>query len=250
MRSQGLYAKEWCKVRNQPCRRNLFPGIQTRFEWVYAVEAQTSLAPLSWFHGSRVTTAHAHQCCIFQSYAKTVPSRMKLTMREPASMTTDTWSRRVTSDFNSVLRIPYLVRITDVNLQAFSFLHSGGRLFHFILDNIDFTFNCLYAVKAQTSLAPLSWFHGSRVTILRMCTNVVYFRVMRTLCRREWNWLWNWRCVNQHSWDPWQRTTWSWRVTSDFNSVLVNFLRPVRKPFLPGRLNNNYYKTASDSSKQ
>ena len=28
--------------------------------------------------GSRVTTAHAHQCCIFQSYAKTVPSRMKL----------------------------------------------------------------------------------------------------------------------------------------------------------------------------
>ena len=60
----------------------------------YAVEAQTSLAPLSWFHGSRVTTAHAHQCCIFQSYAKTVPSRMKLTMkltmREPASMTTDT----------------------------------------------------------------------------------------------------------------------------------------------------------------
>ena len=57
---------------------------------LYAVEAQTSLAPLSWFHGSHVTTAHVHQCCIFQSYAKTVPSRMKLTMREPASMTTDT----------------------------------------------------------------------------------------------------------------------------------------------------------------
>ena len=42
-----------------------------------------------WFHGSRVTTAHAHQCCIFQSYAKTVPLRMKLTMCEPASMTMD-----------------------------------------------------------------------------------------------------------------------------------------------------------------
>ena len=73
----------------------------------YAVKAQMSLAPLSRFHSSRVTTAHAHQCCRFQSYAKTVPSRMKLamklTMREPASMTTDTWSRRVTSDFNSVL---------------------------------------------------------------------------------------------------------------------------------------------------
>ena len=38
-----------------------------------------------------------------QSYAKTVPLRMKLTLREPASMTTDTWSRRVTSDFYSAL---------------------------------------------------------------------------------------------------------------------------------------------------
>ena len=28
---------------------------------------------------------------------------------------------------------------------------------------------------------------------------------MRRLCLREWNWQWNW-CVNQHSWDPWQRT--------------------------------------------
>ena len=34
---------------------------------------------------------------------------------------------------------------------------------------------------------------------LRMRTNVVYFRVMRRLYHREWNWL----CVNQH---PWQRT--------------------------------------------
>ena len=56
--------------------------------------------------GSSVTTAHVHQCRIFQSYAKTGPSRMgltmKLTMREPASMTTDTWSRRVTFYSNSV----------------------------------------------------------------------------------------------------------------------------------------------------
>ena len=36
---------------------------------VYAVKAQTSLAPLSRFRGSHVTTAHAHQCCTFQSYA-------------------------------------------------------------------------------------------------------------------------------------------------------------------------------------
>ena len=29
-----------------------------------------SLAPLSWFPGSRKPTAHVHQCCRFQSYAK------------------------------------------------------------------------------------------------------------------------------------------------------------------------------------
>ena len=36
---------------------------------LYAVKAQTSLAPLSWFPGSRIPTAHMHQCCRFQSYA-------------------------------------------------------------------------------------------------------------------------------------------------------------------------------------
>ena len=65
-----------------------------------------------WFTRTN-STAHAHQYCIFQSHAKTVPSRMKLTMklttcmREPASMTTNTWSRRVMSDFNSVLQWVY-----------------------------------------------------------------------------------------------------------------------------------------------
>ena len=53
--------------------------------------------------GSRGTTAHAHQCCRFQGYPKAIPSRMKLTMREPASMTTDKGSRRVTSYFYSAL---------------------------------------------------------------------------------------------------------------------------------------------------
>ena len=42
----------------------------------------------------------------------------------------------------------------------------------------------LYAVKAQTSLAPLSWFHGSHVTTAH-AHHVVYFTVMRRLCRRE-----------------------------------------------------------------
>ena len=35
----------------------------------YAVKAQTSLAPLSWFPSSHKPTAHVHQCCRFQSYA-------------------------------------------------------------------------------------------------------------------------------------------------------------------------------------
>ena len=54
----------------------------------YAVKAKTSLAPLSRFRGSLVTTAHAHQCCRFQSYAKTVPSRMKLTSEIDKAWTT------------------------------------------------------------------------------------------------------------------------------------------------------------------
>ena len=35
---------------------------------IYAVKAQTSLAPLSWFPGSRKPTAHVHQCCRFSEY--------------------------------------------------------------------------------------------------------------------------------------------------------------------------------------
>ena len=61
----------------------------------YAVKAQTSLAPLSWFHGSRVTTAHVQQCCIFQSYAKTVPSRMKLTRWNWLCVNLHPWQRHV-----------------------------------------------------------------------------------------------------------------------------------------------------------
>ena len=57
-------------------------------ESVYAVKAQTSLAQLSRFRSSLVTTAHEHQCCRFQSYAKTVPSRMKLTSEIDKAWTT------------------------------------------------------------------------------------------------------------------------------------------------------------------
>ena len=37
---------------------------------LYAVKVQRSLAPLSWFPGSRKPTAHVHKWCTFQSYAK------------------------------------------------------------------------------------------------------------------------------------------------------------------------------------
>ena len=88
----------------------------------YAVKVQRSLAPLSWFPGSRKPTAHVHQCCRFQSYAKsrrlheepkTACHRQwnlqaKFTLREPHS-----WDPRqrpptdhvVTFDFNTVFAI-------------------------------------------------------------------------------------------------------------------------------------------------
>ena len=55
--------------------------------FVYAVKAQTSLAPLSRFRGSHIT-AHEQQCCRFQSYAKTVPSPMKFTSEIDKAWTT------------------------------------------------------------------------------------------------------------------------------------------------------------------
>ena len=87
---KGINDVQRCFVENQK------GAVAIQSLWQYAVKAQTSLALLSRFHGSRVTTAHAHQYCRFQSYAKTVPSRMKLTTqltkREPTflgSTTTD-----------------------------------------------------------------------------------------------------------------------------------------------------------------
>ena len=58
--------------------------------------------------GSRGATAHAHQCCRFQGYPKAIPSRIKLTMRKPASMTTDKGSRCVTSYFYSALYVHFM----------------------------------------------------------------------------------------------------------------------------------------------
>ena len=70
--------------------------------------------------------------------------------------------------------------------------------------------------------APLSWMQD-HAEPMRMRTNVVYFRVMRRLYRREWNWL----CLNQQT-----MTTdkGSRRVTAYSNSVflyIINFIRMV-----------------------
>ena len=75
----------------------------------YAVKVQWSLAPLSRFRGSHIPSAHEQQCCTF--VMRTLCDRLwnlqaKLTLREPHSWDPrqrTTWSRVVTSDFNSVL---------------------------------------------------------------------------------------------------------------------------------------------------
>ena len=54
-------------------------GKTTMTMMLYAVKVQRSLAPLSRFRGSHITTAHEQQCCRFQRYANSVPSPMKLT---------------------------------------------------------------------------------------------------------------------------------------------------------------------------
>ena len=92
-------------------------------QWQYAVKAQTSLAPLSWFPGSHIPTAHVHQCCRFQSYAKSrrlhaVLHEAKFTKREPHSWDPrqwTTWSRPVTFDFNRFSKLLLFLSFTTIN---------------------------------------------------------------------------------------------------------------------------------------
>ena len=60
-----------------------FDKFDETFIVIYAVKVQRSLAPLSWFPGSRKPTVHVHQCCKFQSYMRRaedcMPSPMKFT---------------------------------------------------------------------------------------------------------------------------------------------------------------------------
>ena len=78
----------------------------------YAVKVQRSLAPLSRFCGSHIPTAHAHQCCRFQSYARShaiayeIDLQAKFTLREPHS-----WDprQRTSRDVGLEQRIRYSV---------------------------------------------------------------------------------------------------------------------------------------------
>ena len=96
-------------TRNWVVRCNLMAI--TGSTWQYVVKVQRSLAPLSRFRGSHIPSAHEQECCRFQSM-RTLCDRLwnlqaKFTLREPHSWDPrqrTTWSRVVTSDFNSVLR--------------------------------------------------------------------------------------------------------------------------------------------------
>ena len=79
----------------------------------YAVKAQTSLAPLSWFPGSRIPTAHVHQCCRFQSYANSHAIPYEIYKRNLQSVNhipgIHDNGRPVTFDFNSILCLPQIL---------------------------------------------------------------------------------------------------------------------------------------------
>ena len=64
----GYFNTLWCYVQTLGCN-----FITCGCGPLYAVKAQTSLAPLSWFLGSHIQMyllrTYVHQCCRFQSYA-------------------------------------------------------------------------------------------------------------------------------------------------------------------------------------
>ena len=101
----------------------LFSKFQVVLGGQYAVKVQTSLAPLSRFRGSRITTTHEQQCCRFQSYAKTVPSRMKLTReltkREPHAPWFNDELRRAKQELRSLERKAFSPNGIEVDRQIY-----------------------------------------------------------------------------------------------------------------------------------
>ena len=77
---------------NRPVHNNEFKLMDVSSA-IYAVKAHALLLRM------RINVVYFR---VLQKLPSRMKLTMKLTMREPASMTTETWSRRVTSHFNSV----------------------------------------------------------------------------------------------------------------------------------------------------
>ena len=99
-----------------------------------------SVAPLSWFPGSRIPTAHVHQCCRFQSYAKS--RRLHAVAHEIDKR-----------NLESVNHIPGI--------------HDNGRV-------VTSDFNSVYAVKVRRHEA---WSGGPLLWIPGMCFTLCKFRL-------------------------------------------------------------------------
>ena len=91
----------------------------------YAVKAQTSLAPLSWFPGSHIPTAHVHNCCRFQSYANSHAIAYEIYKRNLQSVNhipgIHDNGRPVTFDFNSVFLAPPMLCLLKTFRRLCSF---------------------------------------------------------------------------------------------------------------------------------
>ena len=115
---------------------------------LYAVKVQRSLAPLSWFPGSRKPTAHMHQCCRFQSYAKSedcMPSPMKFTSEIYIAWTTF---------LGSTTTAPHGPRCDGLTLTAYYILRRCEYSILGVLCSLHvwhFRLNILYTIQFSSS---------------------------------------------------------------------------------------------------
>ena len=136
---------------------------------------------------------HMHTNVVYKSYAKTVPSRMKLTMkltmREPASMTTDTWSRSVTSHFNSVLEMS----VIGCSLQKFSYTWCKinkcqlAKKLHMVLINLHLVLAILFGLQCVLKVWIYTWWYGSGTSLHMVVVPFINVTLgARTKCVIHW----------------------------------------------------------------
>ena len=132
---------------------------------LYAVKAQTSLAPLSWFPGSRIPTAHVHQCCRFQSYANSHAIAYDIYKRNLQSVNhipgIHDNGRPVMFDFNSVLRAMTLPspQTKISNIWGSFHVHEWGKT------------NSLWNLRTITNVSVTKW------RLWRFVTFITNFKV-------------------------------------------------------------------------